>query len=150
MNVKFGDRMFVPVELAKNVVRSNIGDEYLKVWKSNIIALLGEWGSFSSYMNAMLFLKKSPWQIVANVSLGCTFDFMYFDGSTHNASIFLRNASGINFLSSLLSLTACVPLFGPTFITASQISSTFSCPNRDSLKIFIISTNKPWFDSFRA
>lgn len=45
MKEKWVERTSVPVELAKNVARSIMGDEYRSVWKSNIIAFTGACGA---------------------------------------------------------------------------------------------------------
>lgn len=45
MKEKWVERTSVPVELARKTARSIIGDAYRNVWKSNIIALIGECGA---------------------------------------------------------------------------------------------------------
>lgn len=45
MKEKCEERTSVPVEFDKKVTKSIIGDEYRRVWKSNIIAFIGACGA---------------------------------------------------------------------------------------------------------
>lgn len=79
--------------------------------------------TFLSNWNAMLFRRKSPWQIVAKGSRGCTISLWYSHVRSALSSILARNSSGTSRFSSSFSRIAWVPRFGETFMVAPQIGS---------------------------
>lgn len=98
--------------------------------RRNFVINTNEWSlvatyslTFLSYWKAILFLRKSPWQIVARGSRGCRASFEYSQQRSERSSIFFKKSSGMIRLSSSFSRIACVPRFGETFMVAPQIRS---------------------------
>lgn len=78
-----------------NVHTSSIGVAYNTVWKSNSIALVAS--PSLSQANAILFRKKSPWQMTANGSMGNERERMYLNklsSSINTCSNRCKNTSG--------------------------------------------------------